>query len=108
MDTENLVGLLLSDELDETVSVEVGLGASVGREAEFADVVLHAGLLQVLLGLTDPGNFGMGVDDGGDGPVVDMTMSVLDELNSGNTCTNRSDAVKQCAGKLNAPSSSAL
>ena len=108
MDTEDLVGLLLSDKLDETISVEVGLGARVGREAEFADVVLHAGLLQVLLGLADPGDFGMGVDDGGDGPVVDVTMSVLDELNSGDTCNNRSDAVKQCVGKLNPPSSSAL
>jgi hypothetical protein len=85
MDTEYLVSLLLREEFDETISVEVGLSTGVGREAEFSDVVLHASLLQILLGLANPGDLGVGVDNGGDGAVVNMAVTMLDELDGSDT-----------------------
>lgn len=83
MHTQNLVSLLLRQELDKAVSVEVGLCTRVGGKVEFADVVLGAGRLQVLLSLADPSHLGVGVDDGGDGSVVDVAVTALDVLNSG-------------------------
>lgn len=85
VDTENPVSLLVGDELDHTLSVEVGLGTRVGGEGEGSDVVLAAGSLNLLLGLTNPGGLRVGVHDGGDGGVVDVAVSALDILNSGDT-----------------------
>ena len=48
----------------------VGLGARVGGEGELADLVLDALGLELLLGLADPGDLGVGVDDRGDDVVV--------------------------------------
>lgn len=83
VDTENAVGLGISNELDDTFGVEVGLGAGVGAEGERADVVLNTGGLDLGLVLADPGNLGVGVHDAGDGSVVDVAVALLDVLDSG-------------------------
>lgn len=86
MDTEDLVGLLLSNNLHETFSIQVGLGPRVRREVEFADVVFDASSLQLLLGLANPGDLRVCIDDGGNSVVVDVTVAALEELNRGDTC----------------------
>ena len=82
---EDLVSLLLGEELDEAVGVEVGLGTRVGDEAELADVVLDTSGLEVLLSLTNPGDLRVSVDNRGNGGVVDVAVTVLDKLDSGDT-----------------------
>ncbi len=82
--TENAVGLRIGDELDHTLSVEVGLGTGVGAEGEGTDAVLDAGGLDICLVLANPGDFGVGVHDAGDGGVVDVAVSLLDVLDGGN------------------------
>ena len=83
--TEDTVGLSVGEELDETVGVGVGLGAGVGAEGEGADLVLDALRLELLLSLADPGHLWVRVDNGGDGGVVNMTMTTLDKLDSSDT-----------------------
>lgn len=95
VDTEDLVGLLLGDELDHTLAVLVGLCSRVGGEGEFSNLVLDTGSLELLLCSADPCDFGVGVDDGGDGSVVDMTVARFDVFNSGDTCTNKRSEIKE-------------
>lgn len=83
--TENSVGLLFREELDKALTVLVCLGSGVGSEGEFSDVILNTSGLQVLLGLSHPGNFGVGVDDRRDAVVVDVTVTRFDVFNSGDT-----------------------
>jgi len=85
MRAQNPVRLLLRQDLDEPFRVQVGLGARVGREAEFPDFVRYAFFLQVLFRFADPGDFRVCVDDGGDGVVVDVSVSGFDEVDSGDT-----------------------
>lgn len=80
MNAQYPVGLGVREELDHTVSVEVGLRTRVGGEGEVADIVLDTGLLELLLALTDPGDFGMGVHDRGNGAVVDVAVALGDVL----------------------------
>lgn len=75
MGAQNPVGLRLGEDFDEPFRVQVGLGTGVGCEAEFADLVFHALRFEVLLGLADPSDLGVGVDDGGDGGVVDVAVT---------------------------------
>lgn len=83
--TENAVGLLVRKNLDKALSVEVGLGTGVGNEGELTDVVGNTGSLELLLRLADPSDLGVGVHDGGNDVVVDVTVAVLDELDGSNT-----------------------
>lgn len=85
VNTENSVGLLVSNELDGSLGVEVGLGSRVGSEGELSDVVLDAGLLDLLLSLANPSNLGVGVHDRGDGGVVNVAVSGSNVLGGGNT-----------------------
>lgn len=82
---ENTVGLLLDEELNLALGVDVRLGTGVGREGELSDLVLHAGRLELLLGLTNPGNLGVCVDDRGDSLVVDVPVAGLDVFDGSNT-----------------------
>lgn len=85
VDTKDLVCLLLSQDLHEPFGVGIGLGAGVGTEVEFADVVFGSGGLELLLSLADPGDLGVRVDDGGDGSVVDVSVSGFQEFGSSDT-----------------------
>lgn len=84
VDTKDTVSLGIGDELDETLSVEVGLGTGVGAEGERTDVVLDAGGLDLSLVLANPSDLGVGVHDGGNGGVVDVAVALLDVLDGGN------------------------
>lgn len=83
VDTENTVGLGVSEELDHTVRVGVGLCSRVGREGEGTDLVLDTGLLELGLVLADPGNLGVCVHDGRNGAVVDVAVVLCDEFDGG-------------------------
>lgn len=85
VDTEKTVSLRVSNHLDQTLSVEVGLGTRVGAEGESSDAVGDLGSLELLLALADPGDLGVGVHDGGDGGVVDVTVALLDVLDDGDS-----------------------
>lgn len=85
VDSENSVSLLVSNELDGSLGVEVGLGSRVGGKGELADVVLDAGLLDLLLSLSNPSNLGVGVHDRGDGGVVDVAVAGGNVLGGGNS-----------------------
>ena len=82
--TENAVGLGVSDELDKTLSLEVGLGTGVGAEGEGTDTVVDTGGLDFGFVLANPGDFGVGVHDTGDGTVVNVAVALLDVLDGGN------------------------
>ena len=82
--TEDTVSLGIGEELDKSVGVGVGLGARVGAEGEGADLVLDASLLELGLVLADPGDFGVGVHDAGDGAVVDVAVVLGNVLDGGN------------------------
>ena len=83
--TQNAVGLGLSDELHDTLGVEVRLRARVSRERELADLVLDARGLELLLGLADPRDLGVRVHDGRDRVVVDVPVALGDVLHCGDT-----------------------
>lgn len=85
VNTENLVSLLLDKELDDTIGVGVGLGTRVGKEGELAHFVVNTLLLELLLVLADPSDLGVSVNDGGDGGVVNVSVTSLDDLDSCNT-----------------------
>jgi hypothetical protein len=85
VDTEDTVSLGISQELDHTVRVGVGLCSRVGREGEGTDLVLDTGLLELGLVLADPGDLGVCVHDRGDGAVVDVAVVLCDELDDGDS-----------------------
>src|SRR5258708_34974197 len=66
MDAKHPVRLFLDDKLDKALGVEVGLCPRVGREGIFANLVLHARGLELLLGLANPRDLRVGVHDRGD------------------------------------------
>jgi hypothetical protein len=68
---------------DDSLGVLVGLGPRVGREGVLSNLVLDPGRLELLLVLADPRDLGVGVDDRGDGVVVDVSVAVLDDLDGG-------------------------
>lgn len=84
VNTEDLVSLLLRDKLHLALGVEVRLRPRVGHEGELADLVLNAIRLELLLGLADPSDLGVGVDDGGNGAVVDVTVTRVEILSGRN------------------------
>src|SRR5690606_13342366 len=63
MHTENAVSLGIGNDLDETSGFVGGHRTSAGRERSDADVDVNAFGLQLLLGLADPCDFRVGVDD---------------------------------------------
>ena len=82
VDAQKSVGLGVGENLDHTLSVEVGLGARVGAEGEGTNAVGDAGLLEVLLRLSHPRNLGEGVHDRRDAAVVDVAVTLLDVLDN--------------------------
>lgn len=85
MYTENSISLFLRKELDEALRVEVRLGSGVGSKGELSNVVLNTSCLEVLLCLSYPGNLRVGVDDGRDTVVVDVTVTRFEVFNSSDT-----------------------
>ncbi len=49
------------------------------------DLVANTSLLQLFLVLSDPSDFRMSVDNGWDSIIVDVTVTGLDDLHSGDT-----------------------
>ena len=72
VNTEDLVGGAVRENLDETFRVVDSLCSGVGHEGEASDLVGDAFSLEVFFGLANPGDFGVGVDDRGDAVIVDV------------------------------------
>jgi hypothetical protein len=82
VDSQYPVGLGIREELDHTLTVEVGLRSRVGGEGEASSLVLDTSSLELLLVLANPRNFGVSVHDRGDGTVVDVAVTLVDVLDS--------------------------
>ena len=61
------------------------LARELAAKTEFPSFVRHPFFLQVLFRLAYPGNFRVCIDDGGDGVVVDVSVSGFDEVDSSDT-----------------------
>jgi hypothetical protein len=59
--TEHAIGLGIGKDFHETVGLKIRLGAAVGGEGKFSDIVSDAGLFQLLLGLSDRSDLGFGM-----------------------------------------------
>lgn len=81
VNTQNAVRLRISQEFHQTVGIQIRLCSAVCAEGECSDLVLHAGFFQFCLVLADPGDFGVGVHDRGDGVVVNVAVVLCDEFN---------------------------
>ncbi len=53
VDTKDLVGLLVSKDLDHTLALVVGTGTAVGHEGEHTLTVFDTGSLELFLGLSN-------------------------------------------------------
>jgi hypothetical protein len=98
--TQNLVCLLFCKNLDKTLGIEIGLGARISREIEFADGELNTGSLEFLFGLTDPSNLRMCVYDRGNCIVIHVPVSRLDEFDSSNTLGSGSQKTNEQKQKV--------
>src|SRR5689334_7499189 len=82
---EHAVGRPVGENLDETFGGAVDLGAAVGGEGELADLVVDAGVLQLLLGLTDRRDLRSGIDHARDHLVVHVSRLAREDLGESNT-----------------------
>jgi hypothetical protein len=80
VNAEDPVGLFVAKDLDHSVCGVDRSGPAVRLEGEDALVVRDPVLLQVLLGLSNGGDFRVGVDDPWDGLVVDVPPEACDVL----------------------------
>lgn len=78
VDTQETVSLGVGKHLDNAFRIHVCLGARVGAEGESTDTVGDLLGLEVLLTLANPGDFGVGVHDGGNAAIVDVAVTLLD------------------------------
>lgn len=82
MDAEHFVGFFVSKDLDHAVSVLVSACSTVSGEGEYALGVVDTFGFELFLGLTNPGDFRVSVDDTWDGVVVDVATLANHVLNS--------------------------
>jgi len=83
--SENAIGGGIREELAKTLSVVVGAGTTVGLEGELSNAIVDSLALEFLLRLSNPSDLGVGVDDRGNGVVVDVSKVAEDHLNDGDT-----------------------
>jgi len=83
--TSSPIGILLNQELHETLGISNSLSPRVGSEGELSSLVSDSSGLELLLVLSDPSDLRVSVDDGRNGVVVDVSVSVLDDLDGGDT-----------------------
>src|SRR5690606_21438839 len=77
---EHAVGFGVRQYLHEAGGFDHRHGAAVGGEGEAARLVGHAFFLELLLGLADPGQLGLGVDHPGNGVEVDVPRQARDQF----------------------------
>ncbi|RMW19837.1 hypothetical protein ALO98_05348 [Pseudomonas syringae pv. tagetis] len=80
MNTQYAIGLGIGNDLDEAAGVVGCHGTAAGRERERTDIDFNAFGLERLLGLADPGDFRVGVDNRRDQVVVHLSLVALDAL----------------------------
>src|SRR5262249_14970670 len=85
VDAQHAVGLGVGEDLDHPFGLVHRPGPRVGAELEPADAVFAPGSLYLLFGGADAGHFRPGVDDAGDGVVVDVRFHAGHALDAGDT-----------------------
>lgn len=78
VNTKQTISLGVGNHLDQTLGVHVGLGTRVGTEGKGTNPVRDLLCLQVLLGLADPSDLGIGIHDRGNAAIVDVPVALLD------------------------------
>ena len=78
MYSQNTIRFLIRNKLDHPLRIHIRLCSTVGAERECPNIVLYSRFLEFLFGLADPGDFGVRVDDAGDGAVVDVPVAGFD------------------------------
>lgn len=81
---EDFVGRGVGDDFHKAIGGIGGDGAAVGGEVEFADIYFDALGLGGVFAEPDGGDFGIGVDDGGNEVPIDVTGFAGDPLGDGN------------------------
>src|SRR5690606_38898509 len=77
---QHAISLGVRQDLHEAGRLGHGHGSAIGREREAAGLVGDAFFLELLLGLADPGQLRLGVDDPRDGLEVDVAGQAADQL----------------------------
>ena len=80
---EDFIGLRVGDDFDVAFGGVVGEGAAVGGEVKFADVDREAGGFRGVFAEADRGDFGIGVNDGGNQVPVHVTGFACDPFGDG-------------------------
>src|SRR5215212_6937496 len=85
MNAEDAIGARISDDFCETRRIAHRAGAPVGDERKAPRAVLDTFRSELLLGLTDPGDFGTGIDYPRHRVEVDVAVLARNALRDGNT-----------------------
>src|ERR1700757_5518116 len=80
---ENTISFGVSDELHHSFHVIAGKRAAVGTEWKSADAYVDPLLFGLIFRETDTGEFGIGVDDTGNGFVVHVASLTRDDFDRG-------------------------
>lgn len=83
VDTEEAIGFGVGEDFDFAVDLAESAGASDAAEVEDALVVVGVFVFELLFGLPDGGDFGLGVYDAWDSVVVDVSVSGDDLFDTG-------------------------
>ena len=86
---QHLVGRLVGQHLHEALGRAVGAAARIGGEGILADLVGNARGLELFLGLADPADLGLGVDDRGHEVPVHVALLAGDGLDAGDAVLAR-------------------
>ncbi|EGE56106.1 hypothetical protein RHECNPAF_750070 [Rhizobium etli CNPAF512] len=89
MAAEHAVGVLVGEDLDETVGRQHRAGAPVRRERELADLIGDTRRLQLFLGLADRSDLGLRVDDARNDIVIDVAMLAGEDFGQRHTLVFR-------------------
>jgi len=73
----------------DLLGILVRLRPRIRRERVLPNLILDTRHLQLFLVLPHPSDFGMCINDRGDGIVIDMSMAALDDLHGRDGCTLR-------------------
>src|SRR5579859_1268466 len=85
MYSQNTIRFLISNKLDHPLRVQIRLCSTIGSKWECSNIILYSCFFDFLFRLTYPGDFGVCVDDAGDGTVVDVAVASFDVFDGGDT-----------------------
>ena len=75
VDPFEAIGFGVGEDFNGAFDLAEGAGATVGAKGKNAFAILEARVFELFFGLTDRSDFGVGIDDAGDGIVIDMAVT---------------------------------